>query len=70
MLERNKQNKLQESLGWYLEENDSSMIVYIDGLSDGEKTIKVSDLDKNYTIDSFDEESDTLYLTTKHDRWI
>lgn len=46
------------------------MIVYIDGLSDGEKTIKVSDLDKNYTIDSFDEESDTLYLTTKHDRWI
>lgn len=46
------------------------MIVYIDGLSDGEKTIKVSDLDKNYTIDSFDEESDTLYLTTKHSRWI
>ena len=35
MLERNKQNKLQESLGQYLEENDSSMIVYIDGLSDG-----------------------------------
>ena len=40
------------------------MIVYVDGIGQGEQSIDSESLSNSYAIDRINEDSDTLYLNT------
>ena len=54
----------REELETYLVKRQYKMIVYVDGIGQGEQSIDSESLANSYAIDRIDEDSDTLYLNT------